>query len=188
MPKYTASMQHNAQSIYKLAETQFNTFQFHKKIIRLLLALLLIFIGVFVRGNYFMPWACLIGGCILISSLNARPKYNARKICEGMKGKYPKSDYSFYDKGFKFYEKGELIPYARLICLVEDKNYFYLYVSKQSAYMVDRATVSGGDSNALRRFLSSRTGLDWKKPNTFLSFRFRTLSERYNEYEGERLG
>lgn len=175
LTNYTAKMKHNESTIIRLAETQYNTFQFGKKLIRIGLALVLILVGLYAGQNYVTPMICLFVGCVLISGLNVRTRYNARKLCEQMKGNFPSSDYEFLEQGFKYYKEGEPVPYDKLIRLVEDKQYLYLYISQQSAYMVDKATVSGDGTTGLQAMLSEKTGLKWTKPYNLLTFRFRSI-------------
>lgn len=175
MPIYTAKMKHSEATIIRLAETRYNTFQFGKKLIRLGLALVLIMIGLYLGGDNITPWICLFVGCVLITGLNTRPRSEGRKIFQQLNGKSLESQYSFFEDGFKFYDDGELIPYKKLIRLVEDKEYLYLYISQESAYMVDRSTVQPGDSNKLKDFLPGKTGMEWTKPFNLLTFRFRSI-------------
>lgn len=182
MNEYTAKMQHSEKTIVRLAETQYNTFQYGKKLVRMGLAMVMILIGLSMGNEgYVTPMLCLFFGCVLLAGLNVRVRSNAHKICAQMNGKYPSSEYVFRDDGFRFYAEGEWIPYAKLIRLVEDRQYFYLYISSQSAYMVDRATVSGDGDAGLKRFLAERTGQKWTRPFNLLNFRFRSIFARGKE-------
>lgn len=189
MLRYTAKMQHNEDTIRRLVETQYGTFQFGKKLLRLVLAVGMIAFGVFGSSELVSPTVCLIFGCILLTGLNTRARYNAKKICTQMKGDYPKSDYSFDDKDFRFYDKGEPIPYSNLIRLVEDKEYMYLYISRESAYMVEKASVSDDGAEGLKALLEKASGLKWTKPVTLMNFGFRSLmgKRKKDDYEGYRL-
>ena len=143
MPIYTAKMKHSEATIIRLAETRYNTFQFGKKLIRLGLALVLIMIGLYLGGDNITPWICLFVGCVLITGLNTRPRSEGRKIFQQLNGKSLESQYSFFEDGFKFYDDGELIPYKKLIRLVEDKEYLYqrylLYL--QNCLILQRAAL-----------------------------------------------
>ena len=76
----------------------------------------------------------------------------------------------------------------KMVRLVEDKEYLYLYISRESAYMVDRSTVEPGDSGKLKEFLAGKTGLDWTKPFSLLTFRFPSVFGRRDRgFTGYRL-
>lgn len=178
---YTAKMKHDEATIIRLVETQANTFQFGKKLFHIALAMGLILIGLYVKGNYIMPMVCLLAGCMLITGLNVPSRVQAKKLCEQMGGQFPHSDYTFEKTGFRDGEKSSLTPYQKLIALVEDREYLYLYISKFSAYMVDKSTVSNQDVDGLKTFLAQKTGLDWRRPNTLMNFRFRSLFDLFKK-------
>lgn len=176
MPTFRAKMKHSAATIQKLIQTQYDVFQFKKKLIHLGISMALIFFGLYADQTMFMPIICLFLGCLMLTSLNLQPRSQAKEVIKQMGGKFPKSDYTFTDEGFKFYDKGDVISYGALIRLVEDKQYLYLYVSQQSAYMVDKGTVTGGTLEDLKDWLKIKTGLSWTRPASLLNFRLQDLS------------
>ena len=188
MPIYRAKMKHTASTIKQLVQTQYDTFQFGKKLVHIVIAFALILFGLYADQTMYMPIIALFVGCVMIANVNAVPRSQAKQVLRQMGNKFPKSDYSFLEEGFKFYDKGEVIPYSNLIRLVEDKQYMYLYISQQSAYMVDKGTVTGGTVSELKDFLKIETGLSWTRPANLLNFRFKDLfPKKEKEYQGPRL-
>ena len=188
MAKYRAKMHHNQATIYKLVQTQYDTFQFHKKLIHIGLAFGLILFGLYADSTMFMPVIALFVGCFMIANINAYPKAQAKEVLKMMGENYPKSTYEFGADSFTFNPEAEPVPYKKLIRLIEDREYLYLYVSQQSAYMVDKRTVTGGSVDDLKTFLAIETLLKWGRPASLLTFRFRNLfPEKKNEYKGPRL-
>lgn len=188
MVKYRAKMQHSKATIQKLVQTQYDTFQFHKKLIHMAIAFGLILFGLYADQTMFMPLIALFVGCVMLANINAYPKAQARQVLEMMGGKYPKSDYFFRETEFSFNAEADPIPYSRLIRLVEDRDYLYLYVSQQSAYMVDKATISQGKDMDLKDFLAIETGLKWTRPANLLNFKLRDfLPEKQDKHQGPRL-
>ena len=57
--------------------------------------------------------------------------------------------YSFTDDGFDFYtakageDKKAHFPYSKLFKIYETKEFFYMYLNKTGAFIVDKATVDG---------------------------------------------
>lgn len=190
---YTAVMKHNGETIEKLVLMQYNTFQVGKKVTLILLSLALIAYGVFsFSSGMITSYFCLFLGCVMIAGLNVRPKSNAKKIIAQMNDKFPSSEYYFSSAGFKDSEKSKEIPYQSLIKLIDDKKYLYLYVSRESAYMVNAASVYGeGGLNGLKTLISEKSGCKWTKPSSFWSFNIDNLRELFgnssSRYEGERL-
>ena len=191
MAQFTAKMQHSPETIEKLAEARQRTFQFGKRIAHSLIAILLIVYGIYGSKQMYTPYIALIIGCTMITGLNAGIKRQAKAVIRQMGNNFPKSDYTFNENGFSFYHKGEIIPYSKLCRLIEDKKYLYLYISTQSAYMVDKSTVSGGTYTALKDFISAKSGLVWSRPNSIFNFSFTGLTDKFKnskrEYQGPRL-
>ncbi len=187
MEKFTARMAHNKDTIMRLSVTQYNCFQFKGKIIRVVIAVALIAYGLYADQTMITPIVCLILGCLLIANVNLRARVRANKVIEHLKGNYPKSAYSFTAKGFSDEKDGKIIPYDQIIKLVEDREYFYLYISEESAYMVDKSTVSGGSVDEFKDYLSRRTDEKWVHPNSLLTFSIKSLRSGRDDYEGPRL-
>lgn len=188
MAKYRAKMQHNKNTIYKLVQTQYDTFQFHKKLIHMLIAFGLILFGLYADQSMFMPLIALFVGCVMLANINAYPKAQANEVLKMMGENYPQSDYHFDNDSFTFNKDAEPVPYSKIIRLVEDREYLYLYVSRQSAYMVDKKTISRGKDMDLKDFLAIETGLKWTRPASFLRFNLKDLFPKTkDDYHGPRL-
>lgn len=192
--KYTARMKHTADTITKLVLMQYNTFQVAKKVIRIVIAVGLIVYGVMsFSSGMITPLIAFFFGSVLISGTDVRAKYNAKKIIKQMNGRFPSSEYTFTETGFKDAEKSAEIPYGKLIKLIDDKEYLYLYISTQSAYMVDSSTVTGKNGlEGLKELVSDKANLQWVSPVTFFNFNiysFRDKTKRKKDKDrGPRIG
>lgn len=188
MALYRAKMVHNAATIRKLVQTQYDTFQFHKKLTHIGLAVGLILFGLYADQTMFMPLIALFVGCVMLANINAYPRAQANEVLKMMGSHFPQSDYHFCEKEFSFNKDADPIPYSSIIRLVADRNYLYLYVSKQSAYMVDKATISHGKNMTLEEYLAIETGLKWSRPSSLVSFRLKDLFAHNDDgYQGPRL-
>ena len=76
----------------------------------------------------------------------------------------------------------------QLIKLVEDRRYIYLYVSSQSAYMVDKASIKGGTVDEFKTYLADKTKLKWTRPVSLLTFGIKDIIKRDDSFQGPRLG
>lgn len=188
MVKFTASMVHNKDTIIKLSVTQYNCFEFKSKLIRIVIAIALIVYGLYADQSMYTPMICLILGCILIANVNLRPRVRASKLIEQIGGHFPRSSYSFTDTGFSDGGKEKALPYSQLIKLVEDHRYIYLYVSSQSAYMVDKDTIKGGTVDDFKAYLAGKTKLKWTRPVSLLTFGIKDIIKRDDSFQGPRLG
>lgn len=190
---YTAVMKHNAETIEKLVLMQYNTFQLKNKIVMAIISIAFIVYGVFTFSTGMITsYLCLFLGCVMIAGLNVRAKSNAKKIIAQMGNRFPSSQYYFTSTGFRDSEKGKEIPYQNIIKLIDDRQFLYLYISRESAYMVNNASVYGeGGLAGLKNLTSEKTGLKWTKPSSFWSFNINSIRDLFGRkssaYEGERL-
>lgn len=181
MAAYEAKMKHSAETITKLMIMRYNTFQYGRKLIRFVISLVLIAYGLYGDKTLFMPLVCLFVGCVMIANLNQAPKSLAKKVIAQMGGQFPQSAYRFESSSFSFHKETPAVPYSKLIRLIEDKQYFYLYVSEDSGYMVDRSTVSGDGAAGLKAFLAEKTGMKWFRPNSLLTFNLFSLFPKWKK-------
>jgi hypothetical protein len=51
------------------------------------------------------------------------------------------------------------MPYGMIQRVIEDKEYIYLWLTRATSYMIDKATLEPADQKAFKAFLEARTGL-----------------------------
>ncbi len=191
--QYTALMKHNSETIEKLVLMQYNTFQTGNKVIKITIAAVMIAYGVITAGSGMITsYLCLFLGCVLLAGLNVRAKSNAKKIIAQMDGRFPESEYHFSREGFRDSDNSREIPYRNLIKIIDDQSYLYLYITKESAYMVNSRSVYGKDGlTGLKDLISEKTGMKWEKPASFWNFNINTLRDltgkNKQSFTGERL-
>lgn len=174
MTAITASMQHTKETITRLSRTQYNIFSFRSKLLQLICGLILIFFGIQNR-TITISVLYLFAGCWLCMNTDVRAKLRATRICDSLEGRYPATQYTFKEAAF-FLDADASAPitYIHLIRLIEDDKYLYLYISKSSAYMIDKSTVQP-DIKALKDLLEYQTGLRFVRSPSLLNFSLRTL-------------
>lgn len=72
--------------------------------------------------------------------------------------------YNFRDENFEIstdLDEGTA-KYDALMKIVEDKNYFFLFVQKYSAYIVPKCDFTSGDPAEFSAFIAEKTGLEVK--------------------------
>lgn len=163
-PRYTAGIAYDAEKIKRLTKMQYNTFSMGRKILQVLLSLFLIAAGL-LFGRNVLAILSLALGCYLLVSLDYRPRTVADAIIKQFRGAYPSLQYIFSDEGIRTDQQAGSTPYRKIIMLIDDTEYFYLYLNKATAFMVDQSTVKGsGALDGFKTYLAARTGLDWIAP------------------------
>lgn len=183
----TASMTHTKDTIYRLSQTQYSSFHFSAKVVQALIGIALILYGLYGDSQLIMPMVCLLIGCMLVVSLDIRARMRASAVIKAMEGTFPSSQYTFYAGSFAYYDQGTRIPYGNLIRLVEDRSYLYLYISTDSAYMVDKNSLIKDELTGLKSLLVEKTGLRWRKPFGLLNFSIREWISANQELKDRQL-
>ena len=168
MEHYTASMKHNEDTIYRLSATQYNVFGGWTKVILLLLSGIWIYLGTCSNMEYGLKLLCLMVGCFFVTGINFPARWNAEKYLKQLNGKNLETEYCFDENSFSFCAPGDKkhaadICYSKIIRLVDDNRYIYLFLNKYGAYMLDKETLCPADIDAFQAMLQERTGLKWKK-------------------------
>lgn len=189
---YSAKMQHNSDTIERLVVMQYNTFQIKNKLFRVFISMVMLVYGVLMSGKQLItPYLCLFLGCVILAGLNVRPKSEAKKLISQMGRRFPSSDYSFSENSFLDGAGASPISYSSLIKLIDDRAYLYLYVSRQSAYMIDRNTVKGPEGlDGFKDFLAQKAGLKWSRSKNFWLFSIKDLRScdgTHSDDDGPRL-
>jgi len=170
---YSATMEHNETTIRLLSKTQYDVFGIRTKFTLLAISCLWFYFGLLSNISELAQVICLMGGCFTAVSLNMPAKRNADKVLEQLGDKPLKTHYTFYKEGFSLeisdaeHSDSSPTPYTDIIRLVEDRGYYYLFISKFGAYMIDKRTVSP-DPNGFRQFMESACQQKWTRPTGLL--------------------
>ena len=168
-PLFHGEIKHTESTILLLFRTQYRTFCQKQMLVRFALGLALIFTGVFAGLPGALRVVLLILGAWLTVSLDFPGQMNADKALAARKALLPTMRYDFFDDEMKISGEGSLrMPYGKLIRLVVDAHYLYLFSSPDAVCMVDCSTVKP-DVEKLAAFLAEKTGLEWRASKSFFS-------------------
>lgn len=102
-----------------------------------------------------------------ISYRIVRPKLIVNREMKSDKlGENSTNKYTFYDKSFEIQNKNGLFSYKYFMLkkVFEAEDYYYLYVSKENAFLVSKSAFSLGTSYEFANFIKSKCKLRYK-PN-----------------------
>ena len=187
MTNITAKMAHSKESVELMCITQYNTFEFGKKIALLVISAALIVFGVVARVSTSISLVCIMIGCFMLTGRNAVAKSRADAVIKQLGGQLPVFNYSFGPTKFSFNPDTEPVSYTSFSRLAEDSNYLYMFLQNRAAFMVQKNTVSGGSVNDLKELIARKSNLTWKQPVTLLNFSLKSLSNRDDRFQGPRL-
>lgn len=180
MERFTAHISHTEESIRRLSQVQYDIFGIGKKLRIFLTGLLLLGVSLFVELYQTASILLMLLGCWLLVSMNMPQRRQADKLIALIQGDYPSSAYSFSGEGLTVRSAGTetFTAYNRMVALAQDQSYFYIFISRMSAYMFPKDTLSPQDAQGFADFIARETGLSFVKPCSLLGISARELNRR----------
>lgn len=164
---YRGSITHTEQTILQLFRTQYRSFSRRQMLVRFLLGLGLVFLSAFTNLPVWAKGIVLIFGAWMMVSLDFPSQIQADKTLQARHGILPKMEYVFFNSEMEISGEGTMrMKYKKLIRLVQDSDYLYLFSGTDSVCMLERKSIKPSDTE-LMEFLSEKTGLEWKTDKSF---------------------
>lgn len=176
---YTAEIQHNRETIHQLSRVQYSQFRLGTKFFWGIISIATLLGAAYNAENKMLFYMLLFVGCWLISNSDLPAKHLADKILEAAKGDLPHSTYLFREHTLRIIsgDYDTTLPYKELFALVEDKEYFYLFINRNAGYMVPKQSLEPADPAQFRSELQQESGLKFRKPTTFFNMSLPRLWE-----------
>lgn len=171
-------MQHTEETIHRLAKVQYDTYCMGQKLVSFALALVLLLLGTAkVFGNS-TSLVLIAFGCWSLMGMNVPARRNARKIIEWAKGNLPVSELQFSDDCIHIRGDGKdnQLKYEDIYSLISDGEYLYLFISRNSAYMLPIGNACGEE---LRNYISRRCALPVERPGSLLRFNLKSATKMF---------
>lgn len=172
---FSGEITHTEETIFRLFRAQYHTFCKRQMLLRLLAGLAFVAIAVVLAIPMWIKTVILVIGAWLLMSLDFPSQIKADKTLVERRALLPVMKYEFFPKDMKISGEGSMrMDYKKLINLVVDTEYLYLFSSPETVCMIERATVRESDEK-LMEFLAEKTGLEWKRDKSFFLLNFYEL-------------
>lgn len=167
---YRARISHTEKTIEQLYKTQYFVYEKPRMIARLLIGFSLVAAAVAVALPTWGRAVLLLIGAWLLVSRDFPAAVRADKALTERKARLPDMEYSFWADKIHLSGEGNMdISYKNLTRLVEDRQYLYLFLDRNSVCMMEKASLKPADIMAFASFLEEKTGLKWQAEKPFLS-------------------
>ncbi len=177
---YRAKITHTEKTVEQLYKMQYYVYEKPRILLRMLIGFGLVVAAV---ATGFPTWAkallLLIGAWLLVSR-DFPAAVRADRALSERKARLPDMSYSFGEKAVRLTGEGSMdLPYKKFTKLVEDKQYVYLFVSRNSVCMMEKDSVKPADIMAFAKFVEDKTGLKWRAEKSFLSMSIYELRQAF---------
>ena len=156
-------MMHTPETIRRLSDLQYRAFRPGLRLIWLLIGVIL---ATQHSDNVLLFCLLMLPGCWLLLNQNLPAAHRADKLVAAAGGTLTYTSYQFRSDDFRVSSSGhkKTVAYKDLYALFEDREYFYLFLNRQSGYMVERTSLA--DPEAWKAWLQKQSGKRFCKAGT----------------------
>lgn len=174
--RYQGGIDHTRKTIELLFKTEYYTYETARMLFRMGIGFAMIVIGVLLTLPMWAKALLMLFGCWLVVSRDFPSMTRADRVIDARHGGLPRMRYEFFGDYMLLSGEGSMkLEYKKFTRLVEDDGYFYLFVSRDSVCMVDRATLTPQPAEDFKGFIEKRTGLKWKRQRSLLAMNLQDL-------------
>lgn len=174
--QFTGKIDHTEKSIQALFRAEYHAYEMPRILIRMGIGVALVFAAVFLTLPTWARAVLMLFGAWFLVSGDFPSQIRADKAVEARHGVLPGMRYEFFDDRVKLTGEGSMtIPYKKYARLTQDREYLYLFLSKDSVCMLERATLKPAKPEAFMKFIEEQTGLAWRREFSLLTLNLTDL-------------
>lgn len=173
---YTASVTFDEKAILRVFRTEYFTYDRIKVLLRAIAGFALIAVAIFASFNTAITVILLLIGCWLFIALDFPSKVRAEGVIAQRKGQKSTVHLHFGEIYIETEEDHKQYKYSEIDRLIVDKEYLFIFFSRQKALMLESATIKPQELSAFRNFVADKAGKSWKTTSIFF-MSFKDLKE-----------
>ncbi len=184
---YRGKIEHTAKSVERLYTTAYNCYSKGRMLTRLGIGVVLVIVSLTVSMPMSARAVLMLVGAWLMASRDFPGQIQADRAVEARHGSLPGMDYEFYPDRVRLSGEGSMnIPYKKFTRLVEDEEYLYLFLDKDSVCMLPRSSVEPQPAEDFMKFVEGKTGLSWRREKSLLSLNLWDLRQLWRDIRGKK--
>lgn len=184
---FEATMVFNDETIRLMFRTEYYTYERMQLLSRYAIALVLLFMAIWVELPTAAKVLCLLVGCWLFFAGDFPSRIQAEGVLQQRGGAETTVKCRVNEKGFDV-ENGTHFDYAQVDRLVYDKEYYYIFQNRQSAIMFPRESLVPGNPERFEKYIAKMTGKEWKRTGGLLALNWRDLRQMIQDKAQRWLG
>ena len=173
---FKKKFKHTKESLIALNQIQYLSFNKKAILIQLAIGAGMILLGVFFNINTIINILLIVFGCAIALGWREIPKLNAEKTLDNLNQELPETSFTFYDDYFiaKSGDFEKTTPYSAIIRVVNDTKYDYLFISRESAFILSK-NKEIDEEKKFHSFIYEKTSLNWIEIKPFGMFSITNL-------------
>ena len=179
---YRAKITHTEKTVEQLYKMQYYVYEKPRMWLRMLIGFGLVLTAVVTGAPNWGKALLLLVGAWLLVSRDFPAAVRADRALSERKARLPNMNYSFGPEAVHLSGEGSMdIPYSKFTRLVEDRQFLYLFVTRNSICMMEKDSIKPADLMAFAKFMEDKTGLKWSAEKSFLSMSIYDLRRAFRD-------
>lgn len=178
---YTAEIQHSKETFQRLAKIQHDEYGVTLKLLMMGIGAVCLMVGISKGFNNILSIALMFTGCWTFTSLNLPAQRNADKMISLAEGSFPHTKYAFLASEIQITsgETTSTLAYDKVYDLLEDNDYFFLFLNNSAGYMVPKKSIRPADTAQFAALLEEKVGLKRHRVTGLLTLNMRARLKRH---------
>jgi len=169
-PQYRAKITHTEKTVQQLYRMQYYSYGKAQMLLRAAVGFGLVLAAVMAGFPLWARALLLLFGSWLLVSRDFPASVRADRVLSERKAKLPGMEYRFGEDAVHLTGEGSMdLPYKKFTRLAEDRDYLYLFVTRDSVCMMERTSLKPPSVEEFKKFIEEKTGLTWRREKPFLS-------------------
>ena len=164
--KYEGKIKHTEDSIRQMYKITYNVYHMKRSTGRMIIGMGLVAAGILLEMPMAVQGILFMIGCWLLVSKDFPAKCAADEALEARKKKnleLPAMVTAFFETHAELKGEGRMrLEYKCFERLIEDNQYFYLFLGKDSVCMMEKESIQPKDCEKFKEFVTEKTGLQWR--------------------------
>ncbi|MDO4345162.1 MAG: YcxB family protein, partial [Eubacteriales bacterium] len=174
--RYEGQIKHDSDTIRRLFKAEYDTYEMKRVVLRFFTGGILAAAGAAIAFPMAVKAILMMVGCWLLVSRDFPARCRADKTLEQRKTALPVIKTTFFDDRVLLDGEGKMnIKYHQFEAIVEEGNYYFLFLGRGSACMIAKDTLKPDSQEEFKEFLAKKTGLEWRQNKSLLRMTIRDV-------------
>ncbi len=176
MVRFKGSIKYTENTIHVLYKVAYETYEMRRMILRMVIGFIMAIAGLFLELSMIFQGILLMGGAWFMVSKDFPAKIRASEAIE-KRGDYFPTLITEFHESFMILKDGKSmkLDYKKIEHLVEEDDLIFLFLSKDSAVVIERDSLEDVNVEEFKTFLEDKTNLVFYKTQSWIQMSFRDL-------------
>lgn len=180
--RYEGKITYNKDTLYRLFRATDNVYHMRRIILRFLIGIVVAVLGAMASIPMILKVILMMAGCWLAASRDFSARNRVDVTLEKRKAALPEMTCTFYEEHIWLEGEGSMrIPYEKIDRLFFDPEYYFLFLSGESACMISRESLGEDKCSEFQKFVQEKTKKEWQEYKSFFQMNIQDLKLAFSK-------